>query len=323
MSTICVNSMFGFAKRFAERSFRRVADSLPDQIARHALFLLRHSPDLTDRWGYHIRPMHYYEPLPNWQLINRQQLERCRFSPAIDFGFEEQCALIGRLARAVGEELAQLGRQRWPTGFDFMNSYFAGLDAAVYYALIRDLKPSLVIEIGSGFSTQIASKALARNRAEGQFGRLLCVEPYPQPRLTESGADFELIKKPVQSLDLKFFEQLGSNDILMIDSSHVATVGSDVCFEFLEILPILKPNVWVHIHDIFYPTDYPPDWVIGRRQAFNEQYVVEAFLAFNRAYSVRLANSWLWHSERETASELFRREYLASPPASLWISRVL
>ena len=110
-------------------------------------------------------------------------------------------------------------------------------------------------------------------------------------------------------------------DILMIDSSHVATAGSDVCFEFLEILPRLKPGVWVHVHDIFYPTDYPAEWVIQRRQAFNEQYVLEAFLAFNPKFSVQLANAWLWREEHATARHLFDGPPALAQPASFWIRR--
>jgi hypothetical protein len=54
---------------------------------------------------------------------------------------------------------------------------------------------------------------------------------------------------------LDFFSQLEANDILFIDSSHVLRPQGDVLFEFLEILPVLKPGVIVHIHDIFTPQD--------------------------------------------------------------------
>ena len=49
--------------------------------------------------------------------------------------------------------------------------------------------------------------------------------------------------------------------ILFIDSSHVVSYGSDTVYELTAILPILKPGVLVHIHDIFLPYDYPSDWV--------------------------------------------------------------
>lgn len=100
-------------------------------------------------------------------------------------------------------------------------------------------------------------------------------------------------QQTVQDVDLALFEQLQENDILFIDSSHIASVGSDVITNFFEILPRLKPGVWIHIHDIFFPVDYPADWVIERRIAFNEQYLLEAFLSSNTNFSVQLANYWL------------------------------
>ena len=86
---------------------------------------------------------------------------------------------------------------------------------------------------------------------------------------------------------------LKANDILFIDSSHTVKFGSDVCYEVLEILPSLAPGVWVHVHDIFFPHDYPAEWLINRRLALNEQYLLEAFLAFNKDFQVVLSNYWL------------------------------
>lgn len=313
--------MMGALKRGMESAFLGLASLIPAQLMAHLLFLLRNRPNLTDRWGYHIRAVHYYEPIPDFRRITPAQLARQRVSPAIDFRITGQRTLLRRLGESFGAEIVELAGKPEPSGFDFANPYCSGLDAAAYYALIRDLGPAVVLEIGSGYSTQIASKALERNVEAGKPGKLLCVEPYPEPRLTASSARFELVTTKVQDLPLEFFDRLGANDILMIDSSHVATVGSDVCFELLEILPRLKPGVWVHVHDIFFPTDYPAEWVLERRQAFNEQYVLEAFLAFNSRFSVQLANAWMWRHEHETASLLFDGADTVAPPASFWMRR--
>ncbi len=180
-----------------------------------------------------------------------------------------------------------------PEGFDFENDYFSRFDAALYYSMLRDLKPRCVIEIGSGYSTRIADKALRQNRTEGCKGDLVCIEPYPEPRLTEARIEMEMIKEPVESLDLQLFSRLRAGDVLFIDSSHAVKFGSDVCHEFLEILPSLAPGVVVHVHDIFFPHDYPAEWLIEKRIAFNEQYLLEAFLAFNNSFEVFAANYWL------------------------------
>ena len=75
--------------------------------------------------------------------------------------------------------------------------------------------------------------------------------------------------------------------------SHTVKFGGDVCREFHEILPRLEPGIWVHVHDVFFPHDYPAAWLLDRRLAFTEQYILEAFLAFNNTFAVRAANYWL------------------------------
>ncbi len=308
-------------KRGLELLLLGVLRGIPARLMNHVMFLLRNSPRLTDRWGYHVRAIHYYEPLPDFRQLTVEELGKLRLSPAVNFREEAQLALIERLARAYCSEVKELAATAPPRGFDFANTYFAGLDAAVYYALIRELAPQRVVEVGSGFSTQIAARALARNAEQGPSGRLLCIEPYPEARLLESSAKFEMLKSIVQDVPLPFFEQLEANDILMIDSSHVAKTGSDVCFELLDVLPRLKPGVWVHVHDIFLPSDYPAEWVLGQRWAFNEQYMLEAFLSFNSAFSVQLANAWLWSKHRAPVAQLYAGIVDGTLPASFWMRR--
>ena len=280
---------------------------LLDRAAHHLLFLAQSRPDLSDRWGYHIRPIHYYEPLPDFRSITAEQINRRRNYPGVDFRWEDQLALLSELA-AYRDELFELE-------FDFSNGYFSGLDAAVYYSLIRHLKPQRIIEIGGGYSTQIAAKALVVNGK----GKLTCIEPYPEQRL--NGVKLELIQKRVEEMDLDFFSSLEANDMLFIDSSHTVKFGSDVCYEFLEILPRIAPGVWLHVHDIFFPHDYPAEWLIDRRLALNEQYLLEAFLTFNDKFQVALANHWLCLDHVNDAARLWP-DASNQRGSSLWMRRV-
>ena len=281
---------------------------MPTSLVRHLLFLLQSNPEIPDRWGYHIRPIHYYEPLPDFQTITARQLVRRHNYPAIDFNWQKQIELISELGAKYRDELEELARSEGPQAFDFHNDYFPSFDAAVYYALIRFLRPTRVIEVGCGYSTQIANKALMRNQQDGQPGKLTCIEPYPQSRLNEAHLDIELIKTRVEELDLEFFSCLKANDILFIDSSHTVKFGSDVCREFLEILPALRPGVWIHVHDIFFPYDYPAEWLIQRRYAFNEQYLLEAFLSFNQDFHIALSNFWLGLDQTDIVTRLWSQE---------------
>jgi hypothetical protein len=102
-----------------------------------------------------------------------------------------------------------------------------------------------------------------------------------------------LIEKKVEDIDLEFFSQLDSGDILFIDSSHTVKIGGDVNYLFLEVLPRLKPGVIVHVHDIFLPFDYRRDWVMDEFRFWSEQYLLQAFLSFNAEFEVLMCNSYL------------------------------
>lgn len=265
---------------------------LPVRIMQRLLWLLQKHPTLGDRWGYSIRQCHYYEPLPEFAAITPDQVLQRRTSSCIDWNLDQQLALVQQLSQYYPELQAIATSSAHPS-FDFFNDVFFELDAAVYYTLLRAIKPKKLIEIGCGYSTQIAALAIAKNQQDGHEGKIICVEPYPQPRLTEANLAVELVTERVETLDLEFFQQLTAGDVLFIDSTHTVKFNSDVCRELLQILPSLPSGVWIHVHDIFFPYDYPPKWLIEERRAWNEQYMLEAFLAYNSAFEVKLANHWL------------------------------
>jgi hypothetical protein len=64
---------------------------------------------------------------------------------------------------------------------------------------------------------------------------------------------------------------------------------------FLEVLPRLKAGVIVHVHDIFFPFEYRRDWMLEEFRFWTEQYLLQAFLIFNPAFEVLMANSYLNH----------------------------
>ena len=66
----------------------------------------------------------------------------------------------------------------------------------------------------------------------------------------------------------------------------------------LKIFPLLKKNVLVHIHDIFFPYDYPLEWLKNGR-FWNEQYFLFAFLQYNSKFKVHFCNSYSGYKFRE------------------------
>src|SRR5258705_12361590 len=108
------------------------------------------------------------------------------------------------------------------------------------------------------------------------------IDPHPNPGVAPYANEY--IKAPVEDVAVeRIVDLLNAGDILFIDSSHTVKTGGDVPYLFLEILPRLKPGVLIHIHDIFLPFDYPEQWVL-QDWGWTEQYLVHAFLSFNRAF---------------------------------------
>lgn len=119
------------------------------------------------------------------------------------------------------------------------------------------------------------------------------------------------------------FTRLEANDILFIDSSHVVTIGSDVQYEYLEILPRLAPGVLVHIHDIFLPMEYRKQWVLQELRFWNEQYLLQAFLIQNVAWKVLWGGSYM-HIQHPDILEKSFSSYNREErwPGSFWIQRL-
>lgn len=159
------------------------------------------------------------------------------------------------------------------TGYDPVNSYFAPPDAEVLYLLMRALKPKRVVEVGCGNSTRVTRQAIK----DGELGtQLIAIDPYP--RIDIEGLVDRFVQGKLEEMtDWSIFESLEKDDILFIDSSHQAAVGNDVAYLFCKIIPALKPGVVVHVHDIFLPYDYPPNFAVDYPD-WGEQYVLHAMV---------------------------------------------
>jgi hypothetical protein len=165
-----------------------------------------------------------------------------------------------------------------PDGFFWNNGFFGGGDARTLYAMIAWARPTTFLEIGVGNSTRIARKAIR----EFQTGtRIVSVDPTPRASITDYSD--EIITSSVTNVDIAVFRALEPGDILFIDGSHVCNVGTDVPFFFLNVFPVLKPGVIVHIHDIFLPWEYPEAM---RVRHYNEQHMLGAMLANSSSWRI-------------------------------------
>lgn len=257
--------------------------------------------------GVSVVPSHFYFPVPKLKSFQGKDWSACRKCAGIDFRLNEQ---LERLRTAISPYSEEWTFSETPNGdwhkFHFNNGFFERVDAEVAYSFVRHRRPKRIIEIGSGNTTLVMAAALAKNRAEGFPGELISIEPYPAPFLKDGWPGVsQLIEKPVQQVPLELFRSLGKDDILFIDSSHVVSLDSDVLYECLQILPEIAPGVWIHFHDIFTPLDYPEKFVMTNLCFWSEQYMLEAFLAFNSAFKVIWAGSAMQQFHPEILSEAF------------------
>jgi hypothetical protein len=217
------------------------------------------------------------------------------------------------------------GAVQVPSQFTLSNSAFGSVDAEVSYCMIRHFKPKRIIEIGSGNSTYLSAQAILKNKElDAKYDcELTAIEPYPNETLQHGFPGLSrLVVKKAEEVPLSEFSVLEENDILFIDSSHILTTGGDVAYEYLEVLPRVKRGVVVHCHDIFFPSEYPRDWVVKQNRYYSEQYLLQAFLSFNSSFKVLWAGSYMHFKHPDKLESAFSSYNKKSAwPGSIWLQR--
>lgn len=163
--------------------------------------------------------------------------------------------------------------------------WFPGLDAASGYTMIRRFQPNRLIEIGSGHSTRFYARAV---RDAGLDTVITAIDPVPRADLsTLSGISLQ--RCIVQKADPQIFASLQAGDFLCIDSSHILMPASDVDILLNSVIPSLPADIFVHIHDICLPWDYPPTW---HWRGYNEQSGVAAMIAAG-GFDILWSSQWV------------------------------
>ena len=267
---------------------------------RNELAECRRELDLYRTWS---PPGHPHSPIPSLaEVKDREKLIYAvpRVMPGLDLNEAGQLRLFDELRTFYPEQpfpdQKTADRRYW-----LQNPAYSYSDAILLYCLMRYLQPRRIIEVGSGYSSCAildTNELFFDDSIECTF-----IEPAPQllRSLLRTGdlERIELREQPLQEIEEDLFGQLQANDILFIDSSHVCKIDSDVNHIFFRILPLLKSGVFIHFHDIFYPFEYPLDWVYEGR-AWNETYLLRAFLQYNQQFQIQLFNTFIdwFHKEK-------------------------
>jgi hypothetical protein len=256
---------------------------------------------------------HFYSPVPSLKEVRKRRTDIFGVQrpeiPGVDLHEPEQLLLLNHLAREFYREQ--------PFSEDFLsNDAFRFSDAIFLYSMLRYSRPKRLVEVGSGYSSHVTletNRRFLNNSVNCRF-----VEPYPSDFL-KSAAGNAVIESPVQEAPFDIFSSLEAGDILFIDSSHVSKVGSDVNFIFFYILPILRSGVRIHFHDVFYPFEYPEEWILDGR-AWNEDYLLRAFLQFNSEFRIELFPNYLMRFHQKFF-ESNMPMCLKDPGGSIWMIR--
>ena len=163
-------------------------------------------------------------------------------------------------------------------GFAYGNDYFESVDAEVLYTLVRSRKPRQIVEVGCGNSTRIIRQAIIDGELDTKHR---CIDPLPRVDIEEL-AD-EVRRERVESIDpQEIAGSLREGDLLFIDTSHEVTPANDVAYIYGRLLPLVRPGVMVHIHDIFIPYEYPESFARRPDGKWGEQYLVQVMLENKR-----------------------------------------
>ena len=266
----------------------------------------------------------YYSPLPDLASLPPDIWTRRSSLPGGGFDLESAaCFLEQQLAAYVAELDPPHQRVAEPGVFYLDNLNYERVDAELLYAVVRHFKPKRIIELGSGFSTLLIGLACERNRAEGHACSYAAYDPYPRPAILGEhppGLD-RLVLTAATAVSLETFAELGPHDLLFVDTTHTVKLGSDVNYLVLEVLPRLVPGVVVHFHDIFLPYEYPRVWFEESGYYWAEQYLLQAFLAFNHDFRVLIPAHALARELPERVRGVIPSFVPGVSPAAFWMVR--
>lgn len=278
----------------------------------------------ADRFLRFAPPGHYYSPLPAESAYlaatgSTPTPAPQEGLPGIDLRLADQLTLFRQLAPQLAKfspSAAPVPDRRYYYGNDFFGRGEAGIAAA----LLQEDRPRRVIEVGSGFSSALLLDTAGAGSGEAVEFTFLDPDPVRLDALLRPAdrARVRVIKGLAQDQSPAFYGTLEPGDWLFVDSSHVGKCGSDVLYLLFEVFPRLKPGVTVHLHDVFWPFEYPRAWYEEGR-AWNEAYFLRTHLIENPRWRIRFWNDCFWKAHPDVVRSTFPG--VEGLGASLWLRR--
>lgn len=273
--------------------------------------------------GFDVVTRNFYSPIPDLKALPADVFTRASALRGIVFDLDAQLRFVRQeLGPFLGELRVPLYATGEPGRFHLANSTYEGVDAETLYAMIRRFRPRRIIELGSGATTLLMAQARQRNGAEGHPAEQRAYDPFPRADLLQDlrrAADVRAVS--ATEVGAEEVTAMEAGDLLFVDSTHTVKIAGDVNHVVLDLLPLVPPGVLVHVHDIFWPYEYPEAYFTELDVYWAEQYLLQAYVAQNPDWELLFANHGLW---RDRASEL--RALVSTPsvptgPSALWLRR--
>jgi hypothetical protein len=249
-----------------------------------------------DAIGIQIVLKTYYSPIPDVRRLPADLWDQRDPMHGIAFDLDAQATALRELSDHMREFTPRSGRY----GYVPENPSYPPVDARLLYAMVRHHRPGSVLELGSGQTTRVIAQACSENAVEGRPVQFRAVDPYPIAVDDGLPGLSGLERVAVQQLPDEAIAALSAGDMLVVDTTHVVKMGSDVNYIVLRLLPLLAPGVLVHIHDIHLPYEYPK-YFADMGLYWGEQYLLQAFLAMNPEYEVVCAVAALCRDRQDVA----------------------
>ena len=251
-------------ERILDRLFKRRRGAPQNETKPHGYAVMLDYPvRVSPRWGYG-KPRHP-------QISKILEVGRKDYARRLS----EICKLKDRLSQIPDGPPANALDPCWGP-----QRFFSSLDAIALYGMLVEFRPERLIEVGSGYSTKFARRAI---RDHGLPTHITSIDPEPRAEIDQI-CD-RVIRQPLEEVDLSLFDELQSGDFLFIDSSHRTFTNSDVTIVFMDLLPRLREGVVVHFHDIFLPDDYPAEW---NDRYYSEQYLLGTYLLSTKGSGIKI-----------------------------------
>jgi hypothetical protein len=262
---------------------------------------------------------HYYSVIPSAEDLTNTDLDK-EILGGVNLNEQGQIALFQQI-KTNYNALPKYSDQKTPgLRYHYNNQSYDYGDSTFLHLMLRHINPNKIIEIGSGFSSSVMldTNELFWNNSKN----ITFIEPYPELLFSllneQDKKNHTFVIEKLQNVNLNVFDELQPGDVLFIDSTHVSKLGSDVNFYLFEVLPRLKSGVYIHIHDIFYPFEYPKIW-LDSGVYWNELYMLKAFLQYNENFKIKLFPDFLFkkHPDLFDDTPVIKK----NPGAQIWLQK--